>query len=206
MLEQELISVGRQLYERGLQSTRSGNISVRSGDSLLITRTGTNLGNLTRDDLIPVPLDPVRPIPGAASCEAAVHRAIYNASPANAVVHAHGPYAIALAEVEESGVKPIHNEALAGLGWIPIIDTTVTAGEGGEHPEPIAEQMHRWCSLIVRGHGSFASGSSLDEALYRMLLLEDACKILCIMHSMKATPGAYRRAPLHANGHSSNGG
>ncbi len=206
MYDQELISVGRQLYERGLQSTRSGNISVREGDSFLISKTGTNLGRLTLNDLIRVPLDPAQPIPRSASCESAVHRAIYNASGAGAVVHAHGPYAIALAEMEESGVKPIHNEAIAGLRWIPIIDTTVAAGEGGEHPEPIAAQMHQWCSLIVRGHGAFVSGSNLDEALYRMLLLEDACKIICILHSMKATPLSYR-APLRlANGHSSNGG
>lgn len=208
MLEQELISVGKELYERGLQSTRSGNLSLRQRDSFIISKTGTNLGRLALGDLISVPLDPSAPIPRSASCESAVHRAIYNASDAGAIVHAHGPYAIALAEMEESGVKPIHNEAIAGLGWIPIIDTAVTAGEGGEHPGPIAEQMHRWCSLIVRGHGSFVSGSNLDEALYRMLLLEEACKIICIMHSMNAAPGRYRHPtpiPLH-NGHARNGG
>lgn len=208
MFEQDLIAVGRQLYERGLQSTRSGNISVRQRDCFIISKTGTNLGRLEPGDLISVPLDPAVPIPHAASCESAVHRAIYNACAAQAIVHAHGPYAIALAEVEDDGVQPIHNEAIAGLRWIPIVDTTVTSGEGGERPGPIADQMREWCSLIVRGHGAFVTGSSLDEALYRMLLLEEACKIICIRHSMNPAAERYRHAAPIAvsNRHSRNGG
>lgn len=197
MLQQEVISVGKELYERGLQSTRSGNISARDGDCFVITRTGTNLGRLTASDLISVPLDLGAPIPRGASCETAVHRAIYNASGAHAVVHAHPPYAIALAELErERGITPIHNEGMAGLKWIPVINTSVEDGEGGEDPSAIAKQLANWCSLIVRSHGAFVVGRDLDEALYKMLLLEDVCKINSIVRAMNGAAHPTHAAAL----------
>jgi L-fuculose-phosphate aldolase len=186
ILQQQLISVGKQLYDRGLQTTRSGNISVRNGDVFLITRTGTNLGKLRHTDLITVDVHEAAPIPAGASCETQVHRAIYNAGEARAIVHAHPAYAIALADFAgERGVTPVHNEGLAGLKWIPVVGTSVRGKEGGEDPTGIAAQLKSWPSVIVRGHGAFAVGASLDEALYRMFLLEDVCKIACIVQSLK---------------------
>jgi L-fuculose-phosphate aldolase len=186
MLHDDLISVGRELYERGMQTTRSGNISARDGASFVITKTGTNLGRLAPADLVSVAVDPAVPIPRDASCEAPVHRAIYLASDAGAVVHAHPPYAIALAHtIRSGGITPIHNEALVGLRWIPIIDTSVDGREGGEDPRPIAEQLASWCSLIVRSHGAFSTGASLSEALYKMFLLDDVCRISTIVQSVR---------------------
>ncbi len=185
MLRDDLISIGDQLFQRGLQTTRSGNISVRDGDSFVITKTGTNLGRLKYSDLVAVDLSKNAPIPESASCETPVHRAIYNATNAGAIVHAHPPYAIALAQtIKGPGIEPIHNEGLAGLTWIPIIDTSVPGSDIGENPTKIASELTSWCSLIVRGHGAFAIGSSLDDALYRMLLLEEVCKIACILESL----------------------
>lgn len=194
MLREQLISVGRQLYERGLQSARSGNISARDGDRFVITRTGSNLGRLTRDDTIAVEIDPDSPIPENASCEAPVHRAIYNATDAGAVVHAHPLYAIALAQAtSEPGIAPVHNEALFKLKWVPIIDSSVQGKEGGEAPEPIAERLIDSCSVIIRKHGAFTVGPDLDDALYKMLLLEDVCKIASILLSIDKPQEA--RAP-----------
>jgi ribulose-5-phosphate 4-epimerase/fuculose-1-phosphate aldolase len=101
-------------------------------------------------------------------------------------VHAHPPYAIALAHtIRSGGITPIHNEALVGLRWIPIIDTSVDGREGGEDPRGIAEQLASWCSLIVRGHGAFSTGASLSEALYKMFLLDDVCRISTIVQSIR---------------------
>jgi L-fuculose-phosphate aldolase len=45
-------NVGRFLFERGLVSSESGNLSIRLGDRLMITRRGSNLGALAEKDLI----------------------------------------------------------------------------------------------------------------------------------------------------------
>jgi L-fuculose-phosphate aldolase len=186
ILHQQLISVGKALYDRGLQTTRSGNISVRDGASFIITRTGTNLGKLKLADLTIVDVSETALLPAGASCETPVHRAIYNAGEARAIVHAHPAYAIAIAEfADQRGITPVHNEGLAGLKWIPVIDTSAHGKETGEDPAPIAAQLKSSSALIIRGHGAFTVGASLDEALYRMFLLEDVCKIACIAQSLK---------------------
>lgn len=186
MLIEELISAGKQLYERGLETPRSGNISARDGNLFWITRTGTNLARLTAAQFVQVELNELVAVPPDASVETPVHRGVYNASGARAIVHAHPPYAIAAAEtVGTEGIAPIHNEARVGLKWIPVIDTSVAGEDTGEDVAGIAAQLSRWPALVIRGHGAFTIGSNIDEALYKMVLLEEVCKINCILKSFK---------------------
>lgn len=186
MLIEELISAGRELYERGLQTPRSGNISVRDGKFFWITRTGANLARLTEAQFVRVDLDSQATIPADASVESSVHRGVYNASAARAIMHAHPPYAIAAAEtVGEEGITPVHNEALVGLKWIPVIRTSVAGEDIGENAAGIAAPLSRWPALVIRGHGAFTIGSDIDEALYKMVLLEEVCKINCILKSIR---------------------
>jgi L-fuculose-phosphate aldolase len=186
MLIEELISAGRQLYDRGLQTPRSGNVSARDEQVFWITRTGSNLARLTADHFVRVDLHGSAAIPPEASVETAVHRGVYNASGAGAIMHAHPPYAIAAAETAgEQGITPIHNEALVGFKWIPVIGTSVAGQDTGEEVGAIAAQLRRWPALVIRGHGAFTIGADVDEALYRMVLLEEVCKIDCIIRSRK---------------------
>jgi L-fuculose-phosphate aldolase len=186
MLIEELISAGRRLYERGLQTPRSGNLSARDGNVFWITRTGTNLARLTAAQFVQVDLNEHGRIPSDASVETPVHRGVYNASAGHAIVHAHPPYAIAAAEiVGEEGITPIHNEALVGLKWIPVIATSVAGEDTGEDVGAIAAQLSRWPALVIRGHGAFTIGGDIDEAVYNMVLLEEVCKISCILKSFR---------------------
>jgi L-fuculose-phosphate aldolase len=68
-------NVGRSLFNRGLVSSQSGNLSIRMGDRLIITRRGSNLGDLQESDLIETGIcknDRSTPL---ASIELPVHRA-----------------------------------------------------------------------------------------------------------------------------------
>jgi L-fuculose-phosphate aldolase len=186
MIIDQLITVGEQLYRRGLQTPRSGNLSARTDEAFFITKTGTNMGQLTKAQFVQVCIDETIAIPPEASVETRVHRGVYNQTDARAVVHAHPPYAIALAQVSgEEGITPIHNEGLAGLRWIPVIDTAVAGEDTGEDVAGIAAQLRRSPALVIRGHGAFTIGASPDEALYRMFLLEEVCKINAILRSIK---------------------
>ncbi|HTW87927.1 MAG TPA: class II aldolase/adducin family protein [Candidatus Binataceae bacterium] len=186
MLIEELISAGKELYERGLQTPRSGNISARDAKFFWITRTGTNLARLTEAQFVRVDVDSRAVIPAEASVECSVHRGVYNATAARAIIHAHPPYAIAAAEtVGEEGITPVHNEALVGLKWIPVIHTSVAGEDTGEDAAGIAAPLSRWPAVVIRGHGAFTIGGDIDEALYKMLLLEEVCKINCILRSIR---------------------
>ncbi len=57
-----LVAACRHLAARGLSPGGSGNLSVRVGDALLITPTGSSLSRVTARDLAVAPVDP-----GAAS-------------------------------------------------------------------------------------------------------------------------------------------
>ncbi len=183
-LRKQLVAIGKELYSRGLQTTRSGNISARDGNRFLITKTGANLGRLLESDLVSVDLTQPAPICLEASCETPVHRAIYNATDALAIVHAHPIHAIALAEISsEDSILPMHNEGIVGLKSIPIVDTTVLGLDIGEEPRAIVGALCRSCAVVVRNHGAFVAGGSIREALYKMLLLEDTCTIKLLTHA-----------------------
>lgn len=183
--------MGRELYRRGLVTTRGGNLSVRDRDHFLITRTGSNLGGLSPEDFVEVELSERAPMSQQASCETPVHRSVYNTSEHRAIVHAHGVNTIALAQmIEGDGTRALHNEGLVGLGWIPVVDTTVPGQESGEAPQAISAALGKSCSVMVRGHGAFTGGSSLDNAFYKMLLLEDSCQINLLVMSRQRIASA----------------
>ena len=44
--------VGHDLFSRGLVSSHSGNLSIRAGERLIITRQGSMLAHLSEQDLV----------------------------------------------------------------------------------------------------------------------------------------------------------
>ena len=55
VLKNEIIKLGRRLYEVGLAVAKSGNLSVKlDEDNILITATGSSLGNLSIDDIVKI--------------------------------------------------------------------------------------------------------------------------------------------------------
>jgi methylthioribose-1-phosphate isomerase len=77
---------GRTLLSLGLVRGTEGNLSTFDGATLVITRTGSSLGELGGDDLIVGPLD--GDLPGASS-DLEVHRRTYRARGPGAFAHAH---------------------------------------------------------------------------------------------------------------------
>ena len=51
MLE-EFQRIGRDLFLSGLVSSHGGNMSVRMGDRVLITHRGSQLGQITAEDIV----------------------------------------------------------------------------------------------------------------------------------------------------------
>ena len=109
-LRGQVVALGASLFARGLTAGRTGNLSVRVSSGFLVTPTGSNLGQLSTDQLSLVDLqgrhlDGPRP-----SKEAFLHAAIYRARPQDsAVVHTHSTHAAAvscLADVDPHDVLP----------------------------------------------------------------------------------------------------
>ena len=167
---------GRMLWSAGLIHVTSGNMSVRKGSVVYITRTGSLLGDLSASDIVTVNLENNLRDPGASS-ETPVHKAIYQAnSQVHAIVHAHPPYATALSW-DYTLIKPIDSDSLY-IPEIPVL-TECPYGEGSicvaEHFPKI---LGKHSVALIRGHGAFSVGMNLEQATARISMMENQCRLL----------------------------
>lgn len=176
MYYNEFSKYGRMLWEAGLIHITSGNMSIRKGSVIYITRTGSLLGALSASDIVSVNLENNRRDKGASS-ETPVHRSIYLANPdVQSVVHAHPPYATALSWDYEA-IKPIDSDSLY-IPEIPVL-TDCPYGEGSVCiAEHFPALLNKHTVALIRGHGAFSIGDSLQQATARISMMENQCRLL----------------------------
>jgi L-fuculose-phosphate aldolase len=169
--------IGRDLAASGAFTSHGGNMSRRERDAVLITRTGSMLGHLTDDDIMETSLAACRdPRDGRCSVELVVHRAIYEATDAFAVVHAHTAHTIVRSLVTDE-IVPLDSESLLRLGAVPVVSHPETIGSA-EAGALIADALREHPVVVLRGHGPFAAGATLEEAYQYVSCLEASCRIL----------------------------
>ena len=179
----ELIEAGAYCRQDGLVTSHGGNLSARRlRGGALISATGAMLGRLTPQLLVAV--DAAGAPPGAASraagspapsSDTAIHVAIYEAHPeAGAVLHAHPAHALALA-FERDAIEPANLEGRLFLGRVPVLDVAWEASA-----EPVAEALRACPVVVVRGHGSYARGVDVWDALRVTSTLEEAARLLVL--------------------------
>lgn len=173
--------IGRQLLLLGLITSHGGNASIRRGDRLFITRHASMLGDLARGDIVKAPLEGTRP--PEASFELPVHREIYLHTQAGAIIHAHPPHAIALSLIEEV-IRPVDAEGSILLVEVPVLKAREVVGSQ-EVGRLASEALKTYKVVMVQGHGSFAVGQTLEEALSYTSALEDSSKIILLMRGYR---------------------
>ena len=168
-------AIGRDMYLSNMVSSHGGNISMRLGDRVVIKRRGAMLGQLKPEDLIITGLERNDSGVALASTELLAHRAIYQATPALAIVHCHPRTAIAFSLSRDEFV-PVDNEASYLLKKVPVISEEFASGTP-EMAQSLAKALSSYKIVMLRGHGSFAIGQTLDEAFHLSSTLEEACQI-----------------------------
>ena len=182
MILSQFQSVGRDLCSRGLVSY-AGNLSIRLGDRLVITRRGSNLSCLEENDLIETGINKNDRFTPLASVELAVHRAIYQETPALAIVHAHPTHAVALSLVETE-ITPNCGESSPQLERVPVLGWHMEVKPGGL-ANTIAQALKKCRIVMIHGHGSFAIGQLLEEAHHYTTMLEENCQVICLLKSLQ---------------------
>jgi L-fuculose-phosphate aldolase len=167
--------IGRDLYIADMVSSHGGNLSIRLGDRVVIKRRGAMLGRLKPHDLIETGLEKNDSGVALASTELLVHRRIYQTTPALAIVHCHPRAAIAFS-LSRDEIVPIDNEASYLLKKVPVIWEEYASGSP-EMAKHLAETLAQYKIVMLRGHGSFAIGQTLDEAFHWSSTLEESCQI-----------------------------
>ena len=154
--------IGRDIFLRGLISSHAGNMSVRQGEKMLITRRASMLGRLKEGDIIEVGIEKNDAHVLMASSEFVVHKAIYRNTSALAVVHAHPPYATLLSMTSDELI-PIDSEGSYLFKRIPVVSLEKTIGSE-EASRIVSDHLRDYKIVLMRGHGSFARGDMLEEA------------------------------------------
>ena len=186
MILSQFQTVGHDLFTRGLVSSHSGNLSIRLGERMIITRRSCRLGCLEEHDLIETGISKNDRSTPLASTELAVHRAIYRETSALAVVHAHPPHAIALSLVATE-IVPNDAEGLSIVGEVPVLGWNIEATLGGL-TDIIVQALKQHRIVVVHGHGSFAIGQLLEEAHSCTTALEESAQVICLLKSLQVSP------------------
>ena len=168
--------VGQDIYDAGMTSSHGGNLSIRIGDRLIIKRRGAQLRRLKMHDLIETGLDKNDSGVALASSELIVHRQIYKQTPALAVCHCHPRAAIALSLSRED-IVPVDNEGSYLLKKVPVIWEEF-ASASPELARNVATTLESYKIIMLRGHGCFATGQTLDEAFFWASALEEVAQII----------------------------
>lgn len=174
-LRRELAEICRMLAARGLLIGTAGNVSSRSGDHVVITPTGADLGDIEADDLCVLTLDGTQ-VGGALAptSELDLHLRCYRDLDIGALVHTHAPKSTAVACAET--VLPVFHYQQLLLGG----DTPVVPFHPFGTPE-LAESTVRALrgkqAALLANHGAVTIGASLAKAVDNALLLEWACAV-----------------------------
>jgi L-fuculose-phosphate aldolase len=165
----ELQEVGRDLYQLALVTSHGGNLSIRSQTDMWITGTGTMLGRLAARHISLARADGSHEGPPPSS-DTVLHSLTYALGGAQAIVHGHPRHAIA-ASFETDTFVPGDLEGQLHLKEVPIV------AAGPRHVEEVARKLQVHRIVLLRGHGSYARGQSLWEALHWTTALEESAHI-----------------------------
>lgn len=177
-LLRSFVETGRDIFLAGLISSHGGNLSVRLGERIVITRRGSMLGRLSAEKLVETGIEP-GPEDERCSRELVVHRKVYRRTTALAIAHAHPIHAVARSFRGDS-IVPEDSEGRYILGEVPVVTAAETIGSP-EAAELIADALAVHPVVVLRTHGAFARGETLEEAFYHLSVLEASSQILDLL-------------------------
>ncbi len=177
----QIISIGKRMYQRGLIAATDGNLSVRvSKTRLVVTPSGVCKGMLVRGDLVIVDTAGKK-IAGRRepTSELRMHLRAYELrDDIGAVAHAHPPYATAFAVAGIALDKCVLPEIIVTIGSVPL------AGYGTPSTEEVSrsiEQVVTRCdAFLLKNHGVMTVGKNLMDAYHKLEMVEHLAKITFI--------------------------
>lgn len=186
-----LVDLGASLFARSLTFGRTGNLSVRTGDTVLVTPTGVSLGALSVDALSVIDLSG-RHLAGARpSKEAFLHAAVYRSRPdAGAVVHTHSTHSVAvscLADVDAHDVlPPLTAYYVMRVGRLPLLPYHAPGDASLEDlAERTAAEHH---AFLLANHGPVVAGADLASAADALEELEETARLHLLLRGERTRP------------------
>lgn len=164
-LRRDVVDSARAMSASGLSPGRSGNVSARFDDGMLITPSGLAYDLMQPDDIVHVCADGrVRSGQRAPSTEWHFHQAAYAKRPdMHALVHSHSMNATVLACAVKTIPAFHYMVAVAGGSDIPVVPYATFGTVELAHY--VADGLAERNACLMAHHGQVAMGATLSQAL-----------------------------------------
>lgn len=184
---QELVEMGRSLFERGLTPGTSGNMSLRLEDGWLMTPTQSSMGSLSAESISKLDNNWQHIAGGKPTKEVFLHQAMYAArASANAIVHLHSPYAVAvscLADIDpKNTLPPMTPYAIMSFGRLPLIPYHRPGDKS--LGDAIADLAKQHPAVLLANHGPVVSGNSLRTAANAVEEVEQSARLTLLLRGV----------------------
>jgi ribulose-5-phosphate 4-epimerase/fuculose-1-phosphate aldolase len=193
--------VGAAINRVNGNNTHSGNLSIRdpeNPDLFYITASGSQCGALIERDIVPVKFSEVSWGDARGSTESTIHRSILSIPGVNAAIHAHPLDTTFLSfdsrdhqlflqflGVDSKGREeflfhPIDLFGAFAVGGVKVGSYFQPVGSA-EMEERIPQYLRDKPLTVVRGHGPFVRGTSLEDAFYRLSVLDHSARLALVL-------------------------
>lgn len=188
--KKDLARYSRLAYNRCLVGAAGGNISIRSGDKVLITAGGLSLRNISPKNIITLDCDAnIIELPNGLkpSKETGMHLSIYKARPdIKCIIHVHPVYVTAYA------VRKLPVPILTASSRLKLIETPIVmyaepgSAELAAAVGNCAEKCERYVKVIIlEAHGLISFAEDMDDCFNNAELAEESAKIGFISSNIK---------------------
>jgi len=191
-----MAAAGRAIMLTGGNNTHSGNISLRHPDdreAFFMTTSGSQQGALVPSDIVPLKFNRVSWGDGRASTESTIHRRILSIPGVEAAIHCHCVAATSVTfDTKEHQNFLTYEGAVDGLDrftFFPIdcigshllgpvcSDYYLEPTGSKEMEDRIPAYLADGPVTLVKGHGPFVRGDSLETCLHWLGLIEAAASL-----------------------------
>lgn len=180
-LVEELLDAAHHLAALGLSPGSSGNVSIRIGNDVLLSGTGTRMADLGAEGLSRVDLQGGLVGGPRPTKEAPLHLAFYHRVPAlRCVIHLHSPSAVAASCLppysERSALPPITPYFVMRVGQTPLLPYAPPGAL--EHGHSIAALTFPFRAALLQNHGAVCAGITVAAARDAAIELEATSEVL----------------------------
>lgn len=191
-LREDICALAASMFNRGLTSGSSGNISARLEDGrLLVTPTGQCFGRLDPATLSVIDAHGLHLSGDAPTKEVPLHTAFYEtrAAQTGAVVHLHSTHSVALSLLPETDpdnmLPPLTAYGIMRLGKVKMLPYFMPGDPAmGDAIRGLAGKRS---AVVLAHHGPVVAGKTLEAACYAMEELEEASKLAILTRGLSPT-------------------
>ncbi|NWG30258.1 MAG: class II aldolase/adducin family protein [Rhodocyclaceae bacterium] len=170
-----VLATARAMNASGINRGAAGNVSARDADGFLITPTGMAYDRCVPADMVKVGAGGTAQGRRRPSSEWRFHHDIYATRPeAGAIIHAHSPFATALA-CQELEIPPFHY-MIARFGGDTVRCAAYATFGTQELSDAIIRALEGRRACLMAHHGMVVFGADLDEALALAIEFEALCE------------------------------